>query len=123
HNMYISPAETVDTVNVSTSSFDAEQGNAGGGAVTVVTKPGTNNSHGSAFEFYNSDKLNATPKYFGAGDVPKKLPITANTYGGTIGGPIKKNKLFFFGSLEGFRRDQSLFTLFTVPSAALRAGD
>jgi hypothetical protein len=123
HNMYISPAETVDTVNVSTSSFDAEQGNAGGAAVTVITKSGTNQFRGSAFEFYGSDKLNATPKYFGAGDVPKKLPVTANTYGGTIGGPIKKNKLFFFGSLEGFRRDQSLFTFFNVPDAKLRAGD
>jgi hypothetical protein len=123
HNMYISPAETVDTVNVSTSSFDAEQGNAGGAAVTVVTKSGTNQFHGSAFEFYNSDALNATPKYFSSGDVPKKLPVTANTYGGTVGGPIKKNKLFFFGSLEGFRRDQSLFTFFTVPTAQLRAGD
>ena len=123
HNMYISPAETVDTVSVATSSFDAEQGNAGGAAVTVVTKSGTNNFHGSAFEFYSSDKLNATPKYFGAGNVPEKLPVTANTYGGTFGGPLKKNKVFFFGSLEGFRRDQSLFTLFTVPDARLRAGD
>jgi hypothetical protein len=123
HNMYISPAETVDTVNVSTSSFDAEQGNAGGAAVTVVTKSGTNNFHGSAFEFYNSDSLNATPRYFSSGDVPKKLPIKANTYGGTFGGPIAKNKVFFFGSMEGFRRDQSLFTFFTVPTAQLRAGD
>jgi hypothetical protein len=123
HNMYISPAETVDTVNVSTSSFDAEQGNAGGAAVTVITKSGTNQFHGSGFEFYNSDKLNATPKYFSAGEVPKKLPVTSNTYGGTLGGPLKKNKLFFFGSLEGFRRDQSLIQLFSVPDARLRAGD
>ena len=61
HNMYISPAETVDTVNVSTSSFDAEQGKAGGAAVTVVTKSGTNQFKGAAFEFYNGDKLNAQP--------------------------------------------------------------
>jgi Carboxypeptidase regulatory-like domain/TonB dependent receptor-like, beta-barrel len=123
HNMYISPAETVDTVNVSTSSFDAEQGNAGGAAVTVITKSGTNQFHGSAFEFYNSDGLNATPKYFSAGAVPKKLPLKSNTYGGTIGGPIEKNKFFFFGSFEGFHRNQSLFTLFNVPDAKLRAGD
>ena len=64
HNMYISPAETIDTVNVSTSSFDAEQGMAGGAAVTVVTKSGTNQFKGSAFEFYNGDKLNATPYNF-----------------------------------------------------------
>ena len=66
HNMYISPAETVDTVNVSTSSFDAEQGNAGGAAVTVVTKSGTNQLKGAAFEFYNGDSLNARPYYFGS---------------------------------------------------------
>jgi hypothetical protein len=123
HNMYISPAETIDTVNISTSSFDAEQGMAGGAAVTVITKSGTNNFKGSAFEFYNSDRLNATPRYFSAGDVPPKLPVKANTYGGTFGGPLKRNRLFFFGSFEGYKRTQSLFTLFSVPSAALRAGD
>ena len=123
HNMYISPAETIDTVNISTSSFDAEQGMAGGAAVTVITKSGTNNFKGSGFEFYNSDKLNATPRYFSAGNVPPKLPVTANTFGGTFGGPISRNRLFFFGSFEGYRRTQSLTTLFTVPSAALRAGD
>ena len=123
HNMYISPAETVDTVNISTSSFDAEQGNAGGAAVTVITKSGTNNFRGSGFEFYNSDKLNATPRFFGAGNTPQKLPLKANTYGGTLGGPISRNHVFFFGSFEGFRRSQSLFTLFTVPDARLRAGD
>ena len=71
----------------------------------MITKSGTNQFKGSAFEFYNSDSLNATPKYFGAGAVPKKLPVKPNTYGGTFGGPIKKNKVFFFGSFEGFRRD------------------
>ena len=70
HNMYISPAETVDTVNVSTSSFDAEQGNAGGAAVTVVTKSGTNQLKGAAFEFYNGDSLNARPYYFGSAAKP-----------------------------------------------------
>jgi hypothetical protein len=123
HNMYISPAETVDTVNVSTSSFDAEQGNAGGAAVTVITKSGTNQFKGSGFEFYNSDKLNATPRFFGAGNVPPKLPLKANTYGGTLGGPVSRNKVFFFSSFEGFRRSQSLFTFFNVPDARLRAGD
>jgi hypothetical protein len=123
HNMLISPAETIDTVNVSTSSFDAEQGMAGGGAVTVVTKSGTNQFRGSAFEFYNSDALNANSFYFGAGQVPKKLPLNQNTYGGTLGGPIAKNKVFFFGSFEGYKRTQDLTTAFNVPDAALRAGD
>jgi hypothetical protein len=122
HNMYISPAETIDTVNVSTSSFDAEQGMAGGAAVTVVTKSGTNQFKGTAFEFYNGDKLNATPYNF-TSTPTTKLPVKANTYGGTLGGPIARNKVFFFGSFEGYKREQSLFTFFSVPDAALRAGD
>ena len=123
HNMYISPAETIDTVNISTSSFDAEQGMAGGAAVTVITKSGTNQFRGSAFEFHNNDGLNASPYWFNAAPKPAKLPVEANTYGGTFGGPIAKNKLFFFGSFEGYKRSQSLTTLFSVPDAALRAGD
>jgi carboxypeptidase family protein/TonB-dependent receptor-like protein len=122
HNMYISPAETIDTVNVSTSSFDAEQGMAGGAAVTVITKSGTNNFKGTAFEFYNSDKLNATPYNFSTTPTTK-LPVEQHTYGGTIGGPIARNRVFFFGSFEGYKRDQSLFTFFSVPDERLRAGD
>jgi Carboxypeptidase regulatory-like domain/TonB dependent receptor-like, beta-barrel len=122
HNMYISPAETIDTVNVSTSSFDAEQGMAGGAAVTVMTKSGTNNFKGTAFEFYNGDNLNATPYNF-TSTPTTKLPINQNTFGGTVGGPIAKNRVFFFGSFEGYKRDQSLFTFFSVPDAQLRAGD
>jgi hypothetical protein len=123
HNMYISPAETIDTVNISTSSFDAEQGMAGGAAVTVITKSGTNQFRGSAFLFHNDDGLNASPYFFGTAAKPVKLPIDANTYGGTLGGPISRNKLFFFGSFEGYKRTQSLTTFFSVPDAALRAGD
>ena len=122
HNMYISPAETIDTVNVSTSSFDAEQGMAGGAAVTVITKSGTNNFKGSAFEFYNSDKLNATPYYFGAGDPPVKLPVTAQHLRRHGRRPDQKNKVFFFGSFEGYKRNQSLFTLFNVPDASAARG-
>ncbi|HMF99299.1 MAG TPA: carboxypeptidase-like regulatory domain-containing protein, partial [Vicinamibacterales bacterium] len=125
HVMYVSPAETIDTVDVSTSSFDAEQGMAGGGAVTVVTKSGTNSFRGSALEYFNNDKLNAKPYYFNGPQsaAPDNLPVTTNNYGATLGGPIKHNKVFFFGSFEGYKRRQSLFTFFTVPDAALRAGD
>jgi hypothetical protein len=124
HNMYVSPAETVDTVNISTNNFDAEQGMAGGAAITVVTKSGTNQFRGSGFEFYNSDKLNASPYYFGSASAkPDKLPIKRNIFGGTLGGPIRRDRLFFFGSYEGYKSEQSLFTFFNVPNAALRAGD
>jgi hypothetical protein len=123
HLMYVSPAETVDTVDVSTSSFDAEQGMAGGAAVTVITKSGTNSFHGSALEYFNNEKLNAKPYWFNPGTAPDNLPVKMNNYGATLGGPIKKNKLFFFGSFEGYKRTTSLFTFFSVPDAALRAGD
>jgi hypothetical protein len=124
HNMYISPAETVDTVNVSTSSFDAEQGMAGGAAVTVITKSGTNQFKGAAFEFYNGDQLNASPYYFGsAASKPDKLPLKQNNYGGTLGGPIRRDRLFFFGSFEGYKRTNSLATFFSVPDQRLRDGD
>ena len=113
HNVYVSPAETIDTVNISTNNFDAEQGMAGGAAVTVITKSGTNQFKGSAFEFYNSDKLNATPYFFGndPNGKPPKLPITRNIYGGTVGGPIQRNRLFFFGSFEGYKQDLKLLQL------------
>ena len=123
HLMYVSPAETIDTVNVSTSSFDAEQGMAGGAAVTVITKSGTNQFRGSAFEGYNGEKLNAKPFYFGSAKVPDKTPLKLNNYGGTVGGPIQKSKTFFFGSFDGYKREGSVVTFFSVPDAALRAGD
>jgi carboxypeptidase family protein/TonB-dependent receptor-like protein len=123
HLMYVSPAETVDTVDVSTSSFDAEQGMAGGAAVTVITKSGTNQFRGSAFEGFNNQALNAKPYFFGVGPAPDKVPVTGNSYGGTVGGPIKRNRVFFFGSFEGYKRRTSLITYFQVPDAALRSGD
>ncbi len=118
HTMYVSPAETVDTVNVSTSNFDAEQGMAGGAAITVITKSGTNQFRGSAFEFYNNESLNARP-YFAT----EKVPSNAHIAGATLGGPIMKNKLFFFGSWEGqYQKTQQQF-FFNVPPDALRAGN
>jgi outer membrane receptor protein involved in Fe transport len=124
HNMYVSPAETIDTVNISTSNFDAEQGMAGGAAITVITKSGTNEFRGSGFEFFNNETLNARPYFFGnAAAKPEKLPIDSNIFGGTLGGPIRRNRVFFFGSYEGYKRSQNIFQNYNVPSAALRAGD
>src|SRR5262249_61218398 len=67
HVMYVSPTETIETVNVSTSSFDAEQGMAGGAAGTVIPKSGTKTFRGSALEYFNNEALNATPDFFSAG--------------------------------------------------------
>jgi hypothetical protein len=123
HNVYIPPAETIESVNFTTGSMDAEEGMAAGIAITVITKSGTNSFKGSAFEFFNNEKLNAIPYYFGRGAPPTKLPIERQTFGGTLGGPIRHNQLFFFGSYEGYISRQSQFAFFTVPSEALRRGD
>ena len=118
HTMLVSPAETIDTVNVSTSNFDAEQGNAGGAAITVITKSGTNTLHGSAFAFYNNESMNA--KSYFATEKPK---ASSHIDGVTIGGPIMKNKLFFFGAWEGQYQRTPGQQFYNVPPAALRNGD
>jgi len=118
HTMIVSPAETVDTVNVSTSNFDAEQGMAGGAAITVITKSGTNKLAGSGFAFYNNEKLNAKP-YFAT----VKNPASAHIDGATLGGPIQKNRVFFFGAWEGQYQTTPQQFFYNVPPAALRNGD
>ena len=123
HTMYVSPAETIDTVSITTGSMDAETGRASGAAITVITKSGTNTLKGSAFEFFNNEKLNASPYYFGRGAAPAKRPIERQTFGGTLGGPIRRDQLFFFGSYEGYLSRLEQFQFFSVPDAALRNGD
>jgi hypothetical protein len=118
HTMIVSPAETVDSVNISTSNFDAEQGMAGGAAITVITKSGTNNFKGSAFAFYNNEKLNAKP-YFAT----KKEPASSHIDGVTLGGPLRRNRLFFFGAWEGQYQTTPQQFFYNVPPPALRAGD
>ena len=123
HTAYVSPAETIDTISITTGSMDAETGMASGAAITVVTKSGTNIFKGSAFEFFNNQKLNASPYYFGRGAAPTKLPIERQIFGGTLGGPIRRNQLFFFGSYEGYLSRLEQYAFFSVPDAALRNGD
>jgi len=120
HAVYIPPAETVQEVNISTNNFDPEQGMTGGAAITVITKSGTNQYHGSAFEYFQNQALRAR-QFFETGP---KGDSKLNDFGGTFGGPIKKDKLFFFGSYNGtYERDNRSTGLVTVPTAALRAGD
>src|SRR5262245_30360275 len=102
HTAYVPPAETIETVNVSTNNFDAEQGMAGGAAITVVTKSGTNAIHGSAFAFNDYTALRAR-NFFNTGAKPKNVN---NVDGVTVGGPIVKNKLFYFAGWEGNRERQ-----------------
>jgi hypothetical protein len=122
HVGYVNPAETIDTVNISTNNFDADQGMAAGAAVTVVTKSGTNDLRGSAFLFRTQDEFNANTFNNNASNLPKPN-LSNNIFGGTLGGPIVKDKLFFFGSWERYQGRRGVQNTFTVPTAAMRAGN
>jgi len=122
HAGYIAPAETIDTVNVSTNNFDADTGMAAGAAQTVVTKSGTNNLRGSAFWFFNGDALNSNSYYNEAFNLPE-TPLNRQIFGGTLGGPIVKNKLFYFGSYEKFRDRRTGQYTYGVPTDRMRNGD
>lgn len=118
---YVPALESIEAVNVVTNSFDAEQGLAGGAAINVQIKSGTNDFHGSAFEYHNNNNTKARPFFLPAAqDKPK---LVYNQFGGTVGGPIKRDKIFFFGSYEGTMDHQFAGGLYTVPTAAIRAGN
>ena len=118
---YVPALESLETVNVVSNSFDAEQGLAGGSAINVQIKSGTNNLRGSAFEYHTNEKLR-TRNYFAPPGTPKG-EWRYNQYGATLGGPVVHNKLFYFGSYEGTRDRQFLNRTLSVPTAALRRGD
>ena len=122
HMVYVPPVESIDTVTITTGSFDAEQGMAGGAAVTVATKSGTNDFHGVAYEYHDNQRL-STRNFFLPPNREKAKSIR-NIFGGTLGGPIVKDKLFFFGSFEAMleRAGVSLTNL-AVPTDKIRAGD
>ena len=125
HAVYVPPAETIQEVNVSTNNFDPEQGMTGGAAITVITKSGSNQYHGVLFEYHQDQALRAR-QFFEPPPPTKKGLSILNDLGGTFSGPIKKDKLFFFGSYDGtFERDNRAANggLQTLPTAALRAGD
>lgn len=122
HAGYIQPAETIETVNIATNNFDADIGMAGGAAQTVVTKSGTNEFHGSAFEFMNYDRLNAN-SFFNNAFALAKPPLSHHIFGGTFGGPIRKDKLFFFGSYEKLRDRRTSNVVYGVPTDKMRGGD
>ena len=112
-------ADSIEEFRVITNSFDAEYGRNSGAVVNVVTKSGTNSWHGSGFEFLRNKVLNAKG-YFDT----DKPDFIQNQFGGTIGGPIKKDKTFFFASYEGRRIKRGISTSpVLLPSAAEQAGD
>ena len=113
--------DSIEEFRVISNSFDAEYGRNSGAVVNVVTKSGTNDLHGSAYEFLRNDVLNTHPFTF----TPTPKPaFKQNQFGGTFGGPIKKDKTFFFASYEGRRIVQGVVSQqVTVPTATDMAGD
>ncbi len=113
--------DSIQEFRIVTNNFDAEYGNYSGGQINVITKPGTNRFHGSAFEFLRNSAFDGTNYFSTTKDDHKQ-----NQFGGTIGGPIKRDKLFFFADYQGNRvilgQSGTLGTT-VVPSAAERTGD
>ena len=122
HMTGINPTlDSIEVVNVVTNSFDAEQGLAGGAAINVQIKSGTNDLHGSAYLYHFDQNLSAYP-YFSnrSADQPKYI---YNQFGGTAGGPIKRNKAFYFVSYERTTERQNAQAFLDVPTPAMRAGN
>ena len=115
--------DSIAEFRVLTNTFDAEYGRNSGSVVNVITKSGTNNFHGNLFEFFRNTKLNANPYCFtgSEGVACDKPQFNQNQFGGTFGGPIKKDRTFFFASYEGRRIRQGIRSqLVFVPTAAER---
>ena len=122
HTLSVAPAETIAEVNVSTGSFSAEQGLAGGAAVTVITKSGTNQLRGVGFGYYTDQRLRSR-SYFARRENTPKSPTNHHIDGGTLGGPILHNKLFYFAAFEGQYRNTEGETIYDVPTEKMRQGD
>ena len=119
---YVPALESIQEVNVVTNSMDAEQGLAGGAVINVQIKSGTNELHGSGFEYHSNNHLKAWPWQVPPG-VSQQPKLVYNQAGGTFGGPIKKNKLFYFASYEGTWDHRNVQRKVTVPTEAMRNGD
>jgi hypothetical protein len=119
--IYIPSAEVVQEVNITTTNYNAEFGRAGGAVVNVITRGGTNELHGSLFEFNRNRALRARNAFNVA---PQPQPnFVRNEFGGTLGGPIIKNRTFYFGGFQGRTLRQSNTITTTLPTAAWLRGD
>ena len=122
NNLVLSPSvDAVQEVNINQTSYDAEFGGKSGGVINVITKSGSNNFHGSVFEFVRNDIFDA--KNFFVSPASSKPPFKQNQFGASIGGPIQNDKSFFFANYEGERIRQSQTQLFNVPTALERSGN
>jgi hypothetical protein len=114
------PVDAIQEFKVQTSDFSAEYGRSGAAVLNATIKSGTNQFHGAAWEFFRNDKLDAADYFEDAGGVPKG-ELRQNQFGAMLGGPVIKNKVFFFGDYEGLRRIQGTILTGSVPTAAERS--
>jgi hypothetical protein len=110
--------DAIQEFSVLTGNYSAEYGRTSGGVVNAVTRSGTNQFHGGVYEFLRNNALDAR-NFFDAGKIP---PFRRNQFGGDAGGPIRKDKLFFFADYEAIRQSKGITTVDTVPSVAARNG-
>jgi len=115
---YRPPADSMAEFRILTTTAPAEFGGTSGGITTIVTRSGTNQVHGTLYEFLRNDALNAN-NYF----APRKEELKQNQYGGTIGGPLVHNHAYFFTYYEGLRENQDITHGVVVPTLAERSGD
>lgn len=113
------PLDAIQEFKVQTAQFSAEQGRSAGAVLNATIKSGTNNIHGAVWEFFRNDKLDAAD-WFENNNHVKKGKLRWNQFGASIGGPIIKNKLFYFGDYQGFRRVQGTVLNGTVPTLTER---
>jgi hypothetical protein len=113
------PVDAIQEFKVATSGFSAEYGRSGAAVLNATIKSGSNEFHGSAWEFFRNDKLDAAD-YFEDANKIKKGELRQNQFGATFGGPVIKNKVFFFGDYEGLRRIQGTVEQGSVPTLAER---
>jgi hypothetical protein len=112
--------DSIQEFEVQTNTFSAEYGRNTGSVVNLVTKSGSNRLHGSAYEFFRNDALDAR-NFFNQSDFAKSA-LHLNQFGGTLGGPIVQNRTFFFLNYEGFRRQAGITRITNVPTLAERQG-
>jgi Carboxypeptidase regulatory-like domain len=108
--------ESIEEFRVLTSNYSAEYGRAAGAVISAVTKSGTNSLHGSGYAFFRNDRFDAR-NFF---DGPRKPPFDMKQFGGSLGGPLRRNRVFFFNGYEGSRKDLGATASGTIPSAAFR---
>ncbi|MBM3740252.1 MAG: TonB-dependent receptor [Acidobacteria bacterium] len=119
---YVPPVDATQEFRIQTNNFSAEYGRSAGAVVNFSIKSGTNQLHGTAYDFLRNKSLDAN-NFFQNRAGNKRAALTQNQFGASIGGPIRKDKTFYFGNYEGYKQRAGSPSITTVPTALQRAGD